>query len=67
MKNKLIIAAGLLTGGSLFAQDAVATPDVSTVMSETINNANTVLTAVIAIGGVILAWKLLRKFFSKTG
>ena len=67
MKKVSAIAAGLLAGGSLFANDPVSTPDVGTVMQDTINNANIVLTAVIAIGGVILAWKLLRKFFSKTG
>lgn len=64
-KVKYAVLAGL-SSASAFAND-VATPDVSTVISDTINNANTVLGAVIAIGGVVLGWKLIRKFFGKTG
>jgi uncharacterized membrane protein YidH (DUF202 family) len=67
MRKINMIALGLLSAGSVFAQDAVSTPDLDTLITSTVNNANTILGAVLTIGGVILAWKLLRKFFSKTG
>ena len=71
MRNKVAIALGSLGASvSVFADDSASSSsgvDVTTIMNETIANANTILAAVLTIGGVVLAWKLLRKFFSKTG
>jgi hypothetical protein len=57
---------GLGSASVAMAEEA-ASPDVTSVISDTISNANTVLGAAITIGGVVLAWKFVRKFFGKTG
>lgn len=68
MFKKIALGASYVASSAMvLAQDAVATPSVDSLVGDTTNIANTVLTSVLAIGGVILAWKLLRKFFSKTG
>ena len=65
--NKVKIALLSLGSASVAMANEAADPDVSTVISETISNANTVLGSAITIGGVVLAWKFVRKFFAKTG
>ena len=67
MKKKIALVSGFIASASVAMATAVPTPSVDSIISDTTNVANTVLTSVLAIGAVVLAWKLLRKFFSKTG